>query len=351
MRILHVIQELGIGGAERMTAALVTGARRAGHQVAVAAAPGPMAAALDVPIFTLPMVRRRVQRLPAAARAVRRALRSWSPDVVHCHNPGMALAVALATVWQPRRTALVTIQGVRDEDYRKAARLLRWLGMPAVACGPGVAAALQEEGLTVHTIVNGVSSPPRHADRASLEHEWECLRERKLLVAAGRLAAQKNFTLAIRALAHIPDAALVIVGDGPLRHQLVCDAAAAGVRDRVVLTGFRADYREIIGAADASIVSSQWEGLPMVALEALAAGRPLVAVKARWQHAVLAHEEDCLLVEANDPAALAAAVRRVLGDSALSSRLSNAAARLAASYTQEATVSQYLQLYETLVSR
>lgn len=351
MRILHLIQELGAGGAERMTAALVAGARQVGHEVAVAAAHGPLGAQLDVPIFHLPIVRRRVLRLPAAACAVRRALRAWSPDLVHCHNPGMALALVLATGWKYRRSGLVTIEGLGEHDYRRTAPLLRGLGMSAVACGPGVAALLQEQGLTVRTtIVNGVSPPPPHAQRTSLEGEWPSLRGRKLLVAAGRLVARKNFTLAIQALTQIPEAALVIVGDGPDRDHLSRRAAEAGVRERVVLPGFRADVRQIIGAADAFIIPSQWEGLPLVALEALAAGRPLVAVRARWLNAVLADEEDCLLVDPDDPADLAAAVCRVLGDAVLASRLSLAAVRLAAGYTEEVAVKQYLQLYEALVS-
>lgn len=345
MRILHLIQELGFDGAERMTTALVTGARRVGHDVAVAAAYGPVAAQLDVPIFPLPIVRRRVQRLPAAAYAVARALRAWSPDVVHCHNPGMALA----TIRQSRRGALVTIEGLRESDYRKTARLLRWVRMPAVACSPGVAALLQEQGLMVSTIANGVSSPPRRAERASLESEWPSLRHRKLLVAAGRLVAQKNFALVIQALAQIPDAALIIVGGGPERASLERHAVAAGVRERVVFPGFRPDARAIICAADAFIISSQWEGLPLVALEALAAGRPLVAVKARWQHAFLTDEEDCRLANPN-AGDLAAAVRRVLDDRALALRLSANATRRAAAFTEEMVVDQYLRLYHTLAS-
>ena len=350
MRILHLIQELGIGGAERIVTVLVAGARRVGHDVAVAAAAGPAAASLDVPIFPLPMIRRRIRSVPAAARAVGRAVRAWSPDIVHCHNPGMAVAFAFGTVRRARCCAVVSIQGVSDSDYRHAARLLRWIGMPAVACSPAVAALLQEHGVAASTIVNGIGAAARPAARASLEADWPCLRGRRLLVAAGRLVPQKNFAFALETLARIPGAALVIVGDGPERAALERQAIEAGVRNRLVLAGFRADVREIVAAADVFIMTSRWEGLPLVALEALAAGRPLVAARARWQGGFVTEGEDCLLVDAGDAGEFAAAVQRVFDDSALAARLSAHAAQRAAAYTEERTVDAYLRLYETLVS-
>jgi glycosyltransferase involved in cell wall biosynthesis len=350
VRILHLIQELGIGGAERMVTALVAGAHRAGHQVAVAAAHGPLAEELGVPIFPLPMVRRRLRNVPATARAVGRAVRAWSPEIVHCHNPSMAVAFALRTVRRVPCRAVVTIEGLVDSDYRRAARLLRWISMPAVACSPAVAARLGEHGVAAATIVNGVGPAPRPAARGALEAEWPCLRGRRFLVAVGRLAPQKNFALAIEALARVAGAALVIMGDGPDRGPLEQRAAALGVRDRLALPGFRADVREIVAAADAFILPSRWEGMPLVALEALAAGRPLVAARASWQAGFLSEGEDCLLADAGDPDQFAAAVRRVLDDSALAASLSAHAIQRAADYTEDRTVSAYLQLYDALGS-
>lgn len=350
MRILHLIQELGIGGAERMTAGLIAGARRVGHEVAVAAADGPLAAELNVPIFPLPIIGRRVGRLPAAARAVRSALRDWSPDVVHCHNPGMALTFALATMGQCRRRGVVTLEGADARDYRAAGRLLRWIGMPLVACGPGVAALLAQHGVAALTIANGVSAPPTPAQRATVDNEWPRLRGRRLLLGAGRLVAQKRYALAIEALMHIPDTALLLLGDGPERAILEREARRRGVGERVVLAGFRPDVREMLGVADVLVIPSLWEGLPLVALEALAAGCPIVAAKAPWQHEFLTDGRDSLLVEPDDVSAFAAAVRRVLDDGALAAHLSANALRLASSYREESTVDGYLRLYDSVLS-
>ena len=90
-----MIQELGTGGAERILVSAYRGAREAGHEVFVAAAPGPLAKELDGEPYPLPLVHRKPWRVPAAALAVRRAVGATRPDVVHAHNPTMALAAGL----------------------------------------------------------------------------------------------------------------------------------------------------------------------------------------------------------------------------------------------------------------
>ena len=137
MRILHVIQELGTGGAERILVSAYRGAREAGHEAFVAAAPGPLAAELDGEPFPLPLVRRRPWRMPAAAAAVRRAVRASRPDVIHAYNPTMALAAGLVTGRGRRPPGLVNLQGVAEGDWPAAVRLVRLSGLAPVACGPG----------------------------------------------------------------------------------------------------------------------------------------------------------------------------------------------------------------------
>jgi glycosyltransferase involved in cell wall biosynthesis len=346
VRILTAIQELPFGGAERVVATLVSGAREAGHEAAVAAAPGPLGAALGLEPFPLPLVERRPGRIPAAALALRRAVRAWRPDLVHAHNPGMALVTSLATARGRRPRALVSVHGVPDQDYRTAARALRLAGLPAVACGPGVAAALAEHGFRVRaTIINGIAPAPPAADRGALDVDWDLAPGTRLIVSAGRLVEQKNHALAVRALAQVPGAALAILGDGPLRGAIVEAAERAGVPDRLVLAGPRPDARAVLAAADAVVLPSVWEGLPLVALEALAAGTPLVATAVRGTRELLDDGRTALLVAADDPEALAAALRRVLGDAALRGRLAAAGRELAAEHTEERMVREYVDLY------
>jgi glycosyltransferase involved in cell wall biosynthesis len=350
MRVLQAVQELAVGGAERVVLALLRGAQEAGHEAAVAAAPGLLAADFDTPPLELPLVQRRLWRLPRAALALRRAVQTTAADIVHFHNPGIAAVGALATGRGRTVPGLVSVHGVPDQDYPAAARVLRLAGFPVVACGPGVATALEAAGARVRaTIVNGVGPPPPPALRETLAEAWGISPQRPLILSVGRLAPQKNHVLAVEALAAVPDAVLVIVGEGPQAAAVEQAAIDHRVAERVVLAGLRPDARALIGAADVVVLPSRWEGLPLVALEALAAGTPLVATAVRGIRELLHHEVDALLVPPDEPQALADGLRRALADRELRAQLRGGGLRTATAYSETAMVAAYLDLYAQLL--
>jgi len=346
LRILHVIQELGTGGAERILVSAYRGAREAGHEVFVAAAPGPLAHELDGEPFSLPLVSRRPWRVPAAALAVRRTIREVQPHVVHAHNPTMALVAGLVTKRGRRPPGFVNVHGVPEEDWPAAVRVVRFSGLVPVACGPGVAAALEEHGATpLATVPNAVGPAPPPADRSQFGLEPGT----KLVLAVGRLVEPKNHALAIRAIAAMPETVLAIAGDGPLRPQLERLTGELGVAARVRFLGVRPDARALMGAADAIVLSSRSEGLPLSALEALASGTPLVATNVRGLRELVVDGESALLVP-EEPGALAAALRRVLDDRELAARLAEAGKRIEGAGSDEALVRGFLALYERLAA-
>jgi len=349
MRVLHVIQEFGVGGAERVVLALCEGAGNAGHLSAIAAAPGPLGVGSDIPQFPLPLIERRPWRLVGGALGLHRAVRRWRPDIVHCHNPGMATLAALPTRRGRRPAGLVSVHGVPEEDDRAAAAVLRVAGLPVIACGPGVATALAERGVRVHsTIVNGVSDPPSPGDRTALISSWGIRKDRPMVVSVGRLEAQKNHRLAIEAMVHVPGVSLVILGEGRLRDQLETLVTRLGLGDRVLLPGARPDARAVMAAADAVVLPSVWEGLPLVALEALSAGTPLIATAVRGVRELLTDGADAVLVAPDDAVALAEGIRRVLEDVDLSKSLVSAGRLTASSYSESAMVERFLELYSQM---
>jgi glycosyltransferase involved in cell wall biosynthesis len=196
-----------------------------------------------------------------------------------------------------------------------------------------------------------VAPAPAPRDRAELERELGIPAGARLVVAVGRLVPVKNHALAIEAIAQVPDATLAILGEGPLHEQLTEQAVSLGVADRVVLAGLRADARAIMGGADAVVVPSVGEGLPLVALEALAGRTPVVATSVRGIRELLTDGRDSLLVPAGDADALAASLRRVLEDEVLAARLAQAGAELVAPYTEAGMIESYLSLYERLVAQ
>jgi glycosyltransferase involved in cell wall biosynthesis len=347
VRVLQVIQEVEGGGAERLVRTLSAGLVAAGHEVAVAAHGAGRSGGHE-----LPLLGRGPHRVPAAALALRGALRRSRADIVHAHNPGMAAVVGLATMRGRRPCALVTSHGVPPSDDAATARVLRLAGLPVVACGPGVAAALADHGVRVRaTICNAVGPAPVASERSTLMASLGLGASLRLVVAVGRLVHQKHHGLAIDALRDVPGAALVIVGAGPEHDALSARVAALGLGDRVRLVGARADARAVLGAADALVLSSRWEGLPLVALEAAVAGVPIVATDVRGVRELFRDGEAARLVPADDAVALAGALREVLGDGALSARLVAGARRVAEANGEEQMVASYVAIYEELACR
>jgi glycosyltransferase involved in cell wall biosynthesis len=255
----------------------------------------------------------------------------------------MAALTSLTTLRGHRPRALVTVHGVPEEDYAATARLLRLAGLPVVACGPGVAAGLEEHGLKVAaTIVNGVAPASANAGATP------AFPGRYALVV-GRLVPQKNVALALDALARLDDVPLVIAGEGPLRAELEAQATRLGIAQRVMFAGARSDARQLMREAAAVLVPSRWEGLPLVVLEALAAGTPVVATAVRGMRELLT-PETAALVPPDDPDALAQALRRILTDDGYASALETAGRALAARYSEQAMVADYVSLYARLVA-
>ena len=140
---------------------------------------------------------------------------------------------------------------------------------------------------------------------------------------AGRLVPQKNVPLAVRALAHVPTASLVIVGDGVERPAVEGAIAAAGVGARVRLEGAlpRAEGIRWVEAADAAVLPSDWENFPHAAVEALAAGTPVIGTAVGGVPEIVEQDVNGILVPPGDEQALAEAMSRIARDPALAQRL------------------------------
>jgi glycosyltransferase involved in cell wall biosynthesis len=136
---------------------------------------------------------------------------------------------------------------------------------------------------------------------------------RPRLVCVARLARQKDHATLLDALARLPDAALALLGDGPLRGELEDRAAALGLTPRVRFVGDVDDVAPWWAWADVAVLSSRWEGFPNVLLEALAHGVPVVATDCpTGPREVIGSTSDVgALVPIADPDALAAALARV----------------------------------------
>jgi glycosyltransferase involved in cell wall biosynthesis len=135
-------------------------------------------------------------------------------------------------------------------------------------------------------------------------------------LAAGRLVPEKGFDDLIAAFATVAgrssDTRLFVAGTGPLAETLRRQAASAGVEGRLTFLGFRPDLPELMQAADAFVLSSHWEGLPMVLLEAAASSLPIVATEVAGSRAAVREGVNGFIVAPGQPASIAEAMLRLM---------------------------------------
>lgn len=171
-----------------------------------------------------------------------------------------------------------------------------------------------------------------------------------LMLALGRLHANKAFDVLLKAMAYVPDAYLWIAGEGPLRLELETLAAQIGVKPRVRFLGWRDDVPALLATADAFICPSRHEPLGNVVLEAWAQGLPVVAAASTGPAALIADGDSGLLVPVDDVTALARALRRLLNDGGLADRLAEGGRQaFEANFTEAAVVGCYRDFFEQII--
>jgi glycosyltransferase involved in cell wall biosynthesis len=175
-----------------------------------------------------------------------------------------------------------------------------------------------------------------------------------LVGSIGRLNAQKGHRYLVEAtpllLAARPEARVLIVGDGDLGSELREQASRLGVADRVVFAGHRRDVPDLLAAIDVFCVSSLYEGTPLALFEAMAAGRAVVSTAVDGCREVLDDGVTGLLVAPRDPAGLADALARVLGDPDLREALGRRALEASRRYDVRSCVAQMEALYDEVLA-
>jgi glycosyltransferase involved in cell wall biosynthesis len=174
--------------------------------------------------------------------------------------------------------------------------------------------------------------------------------------AVGRLVPVKAYPILLKAaklvFREIPPAHLVIVGDGPLRNELVQLARDYNMMDRVHFLGARKDVSEILGAFDVYVLCSESEGMSNTILEAMASGRPVVATAVGGNPELVVDGETGLLVRPNHPHRLATAIMKLLREPACRRRLGQGGRRrVEEQFSLESMVRNYAKVYLGLFAR
>ncbi len=171
-----------------------------------------------------------------------------------------------------------------------------------------------------------------------------------LLLALGRLHENKGFDILFEALVRIPEAYLMLAGDGPKREELIALAEKLGVRPRIRFLGWRDDAAALFAAADVFICSSRHEPLGNVLVEAWAHSVAVVAADSQGPGALIENEKNGMLVPIDDGEAMATAIKKVLDDDALRAKIAkNGRASYEQNFTEDIVVDAYVSFFKKLI--
>jgi len=365
--VVHFSDSREFGGTEQIVLQLLAGLNRRHWRPVLIHQPAPGVAALvngaralGIDSVSLPSFRgmRGLLRIPEIVRQ----FRSIRPAVVHAHltHPlackfGL-LAAPLARVPVVVATAQLFIESPQGRAV--------WAQHRVVAAGVDRYIAVSEEVASqlrrrfgvderkLRVVHNSIPVDLYLRDAsADSRHELTGGTGQQVVLTVARLDRQKGHRCLLEAAAAVPNALFVFAGDGAERASLEREARGRGVAERVRFLGHRDDVPNLLASCDLFVLPSLHEGLPLAVLEAMAAGKPVVATGIGGTDEAVVDGETGLLVPPSNPDALAGAIRRVLGDDALGRRLGAAGrARASACFSSAAMVAQVAGVYDELLN-
>jgi glycosyltransferase involved in cell wall biosynthesis len=295
-----------------------------------------------------------------------RLLRSWKPDVLHSHMVHANLMARVLRLFVPIPAVVSTIHNINEGGRLRMAayRLTNGLVDQMTIVSQAAADRFVRDGIVPRELLtvvpNGVDTDKfrnviagtRESLRLSLGLEPEFV-----WLAVGRFETAKDYPNMLRGFARVhercPQAVLLLVGRGSAQGETEALAQALDLGKGVRFLGVRHDVPELMSAADGYIMSSAWEGMPIVLLEAAAAGLPIVATRVGGNHEVVCDEESGFLVPPRDPDALGQAMLRVIGLSPAQRRSMGERGRkhVQTHYGLSRVVDRWEELYREVLAR
>lgn len=292
-----------------------------------------------------------------------RIMKGKKIDVVRTHQYHANLYGRIAALLCGIPCIIPSIHNVYTRDRKIHRRILNNLLGRFSDAVIAVSEAVKDEvaaydyipGDRLRVIYNGVEEARFSGNEGSAIRTEFNLPENAVIVGnVGRLTLQKGQQYLIEAVASIkndfPELRLLIVGDGPDRTALLCLAREKGVEERVIFTGSRHDVPNLLAAMDIFVFPSLWEGLPNALVEAMAAGKAIIATDIRPNREVLGSEEAGLFVTEKDSNSLASGISALIRNKPLARQLGSAAqARAFSRFTTTGTVHAYTTLFQDIL--
>ncbi|OGU30335.1 MAG: hypothetical protein A2X67_01355 [Ignavibacteria bacterium GWA2_55_11] len=332
--ILLMIDEATVGGGQQHVYLLSSGLSVRGHRVFVACPP---AGFLPERLSRIPVSHIAMQLSKgiswSSMNETLRVVRSVKPDIVHTHGGFAGVYGRLAARNAGVRGVVHTYHGLHYLHFRnvfkrtafRAADRALVSRTDATICVSESDAELALRARVAlrarnHVILNGIDVA-EYSQRAALARSSRSSQEKLIVGTVGRLHVQKGHVHFLDAAAAVlrerPDVEFWIAGDGPQHDSLVAHARALEIADSVRFLGTRLDIPELLAQMDLFVLPSLWEGLPLVVLEAMASGCPIVSTAVDGVMTVIEDSKSGLLVPPANRDALSSAILRALEDESL----------------------------------
>ncbi len=367
--VLHVIDTLGFGGAERFLVGLVQHMDRNRFRPLVAWLSEGGAFADDLQQQGIPVIglRARGHRDMRALARLARLMREQRVCVLNTHLFVDGFYGRLSALWTGVPVRVVTQQNAYDDPRLRLPTWQIWANRLLVPVTHKFIAVSQAARDYLHrvewvpeqkiTVIPNAITPPAPPDPAQvyeLRNQWLGHRVGPLIGTVARLQPQKGLDVLLQAVhllqPELPDLRAVLVGEGPLRSTLERQARDLGIADRVIFAGTRRDIPTVLAALDVFVLPSRFEGLSLALLEAMSMARPVVATAVSGTVEVIRDGETGVLVPPEDASALAAGIRVMWEQRDRAQRMGENARRLVLErYTIRAVAKAYEEVYETLL--
>ena len=362
-RVLHVLANLGAGGAERMAVHIVLGLNRQRFEPAVVAYRGRFGSDLEQQLDEAGVKTWFLDKGPGFGwrtyYRLHRVFKEFRPDIVHTHVHVLRYAFPSLVYFKPR-LMVHTVHNLAECEVEPRARWLQRLayrrGVIPVAVAQEVAVSMERlYGIGNSRVVWNCIPTDVYASPQTSREVWRAKQgfseEDVLFVCVARFAAQKNHALLISAFAKgpaaDPKAHLVLAGQGVLRAQLQERVNELGLTNRVHFLGLRRDIPDVLGAADIFALGSDYEGNPLSVIEAMAAGLPIVSTAAGGVPELLQNGKQGFIVQPGHGEELSEAMVILLKDRDLRRTMgAAAAARAKENFDVSAMVKAYEDLYD-----
>lgn len=321
MKILYVITGLGQGGAERVVCDLANSMFEKGHDIKIAYLTGdvstkPMHSEIELININL----NGLMALPSAYQKLSKIIKNYQPDVVHAHMIHANIFTRLVRIITPIKKLICTAHSA-NEGGRLRMVLYRMThplsdittNVSNIASNAYIERkAVPKNGIiTVYNGVNFNNFKYSNLARLSVETELDLDSSTKIILAVGRFHYAKNYPNLLSAIKILKNKyplsfKLLIAGDGELRVEIEQLIDQLDLNNEVVLLGRRNDIPKLMSACDVFVLSSAYEGLPTVLIEAMACQAQVVSTDVSGAEEIL--KDNGEIVNVNDPEQLAQSI-------------------------------------------